>query len=74
MKKIVYCVISLMLLASAAYAEENLMTVLDTDQDGVISKEEAKPMPELAAQFEKLDVNKDGNIDAEELKAFKQSE
>ncbi|MEG0182310.1 MAG: EF-hand domain-containing protein [Stenotrophomonas sp.] len=40
---------------------------LDTNGDGVIDRAEAAKAPRLAAQFDTLDKNKDGNLSRDEL-------
>src|SRR5260221_103798 len=42
----------------------------DTNADGMISREEAKALPRIAAHFDEIDANKDGQITMEELPAF----
>lgn len=42
---------------------------LDKDGDGAISREEANSKKRLAANFDALDVNKDGKVSKEELQA-----
>ena len=42
----------------------------DTNGDGMISREEAKAMPRLAAHFDEIDANKDGLISADEMRAY----
>jgi hypothetical protein len=37
------------------------------DKDNLVNMEEAKILPELLAQFETLDKNKDKMIDADEI-------
>jgi len=39
----------------------------DTDHDGVLSKEEAKKLPRIFEQFDKIDANKDSKLTPEEL-------
>ncbi len=48
-------------------AQQDKMTVLDTDLDGRISIEEAAADAELAAIFTELDTNKDGFLTPSEL-------
>src|ERR1700688_2282050 len=51
-----------------AAGEENakrLLLLMDKDQNGKVSKEEF--MNFMAAEFERLDVNKDGQLDVKEL-------
>ncbi len=43
---------------------------LDADKDGVISAEEAQAKPELAKDFQALDKNQDGRLDAAEFARF----
>ncbi len=43
---------------------------LDADKDGVISAEEAQAKPELAKDFQALDKNQDGRLDAAEFAQF----
>jgi len=45
------------------------MAKLDTNNDGRISREEAKADPKLAARFDKMDVNKDGYVDKADFQA-----
>src|SRR5262245_17322952 len=40
---------------------------LDTNRDGLISREEAKASSELSSRFKELDKNGDGQLSAEEL-------
>ncbi|MBX3714013.1 MAG: hypothetical protein KF800_18780 [Lysobacter sp.] len=42
------------------------MAVLDTNKDGFIDRAEAAKAPKLLEHFDRLDVNKDGRISAEE--------
>jgi Ca2+-binding EF-hand superfamily protein len=51
--------------------EQPSFSQLDADQDGYISKEEAKAFDELAFHFKQLDQNKDGKLDSSEFGAFK---
>ena len=42
----------------------------DTNGDGMISKAEAAAMPRLAKNFDVIDANKDGQVTADEMRAF----
>ncbi|MCF6345409.1 MAG: hypothetical protein L3J00_02945 [Thiomicrorhabdus sp.] len=61
--------------SSVAIAAENgsasdagaLMTTLDANQDGVVSKDEAAVSKEVSAQWDLLDLDKDGFLTAKEL-------
>jgi hypothetical protein len=44
---------------------KRLLVLMDKDQNGKVSKEEF--MNFMAAEFERLDVNKDGQLDVQEL-------
>jgi len=45
----------------------------DTNGDGMISREEAKALPRLLKDFDAIDANHDGQISADELRAFHQA-
>jgi Ca2+-binding EF-hand superfamily protein len=49
---------------------ENLLKTMDADKDGKISRAEAKG--KLAESFDKVDTNKDGYLDRQELRAMAQ--
>ena len=54
----------------AAHMQERLKAA-DKNGDGKISREEAAAsLPKLAKRFDKIDVNKDGFITKEEMKAW----
>ncbi|MCF6345410.1 MAG: hypothetical protein L3J00_02950 [Thiomicrorhabdus sp.] len=61
--------------SSVAIAAENgsasdagaLMTTLDANQDGVVSKDEAAVSEQITANWDSLDADKDGSLSAEEL-------
>ena len=42
---------------------------LDTDKDGFISRQEAAAQPEVAANFEEADRNRDGRLSLEEFES-----
>jgi len=41
----------------------------DADHDNSISREEAKKLPRLSKHFDKIDANKDGKLERQELEA-----
>lgn len=45
----------------------------DTNGDGMISREEAAALPRIAKHFDEIDANHDGQITADELRAFHQN-
>lgn len=42
---------------------------LDADRDGFVSRREAAAQPEVAANFDRADRNRDGRLDLEEFKS-----
>lgn len=46
---------------------------VDANADGVVTREEAQSHPRLASQFDAADTNKDGQLDAAERQALRQS-
>lgn len=48
-------------------AAEQRLGQADTDGDGAISREEAKSLPMLNRNFDRLDTNKDGKITRDEM-------
>ena len=42
----------------------------DTDGNGLISRDEAKALPRIAKRFDEIDANHDGQLSADELRAF----
>lgn len=49
------------------------MPMADKNSDGKVSKAEAADNQKLAQQFDKLDANKDGNLDKKEFAKFEAS-
>ena len=49
------------------------LKAMDTNNDGMISREEAKGHPRLEKFFDAIDVNKDGQLSRDELKAFREA-
>jgi hypothetical protein len=50
--------------------QQELMLILDTNRDGVISEAEAKQLPELAARFQQLDQARNGVLEVAEFARF----
>jgi hypothetical protein len=46
-------------------------TPMDADNDGFVTRDEAKDYPMLTAQFDTADANKDGKLDTAELEAHR---
>ena len=67
MKKIMITVVASLITLSVNAELKVDVKSLDTDQDGLISLEEAQKVPELAEKFASLDVNKDGYLSKEEF-------
>ena len=42
----------------------------DTDNDGTLTKEEARAMPRLFKNFDAIDTNKDGTLSLDEVRAY----
>ena len=42
--------------------QNKMMSRMDTNGDGFISKDEAAKFPRLAANFDQIDTNKDGKL------------
>src|SRR5205814_10504856 len=42
----------------------------DTNGDGMLNRDEAKALPMISKHFDEIDANHDGQITAEELRAF----
>jgi hypothetical protein len=52
-------------LAAGEYSTKQLLLLMDKDKSGKVSRQEF--MDYMAAEFTRLDVNKDGELDAKEL-------
>jgi Ca2+-binding EF-hand superfamily protein len=68
-KNVAACAALLFCLTAVPALADSLMG-LDRDQDGYVSLEEAKEMPDLANAFMELDANTDGKLDAQEIAVF----
>jgi Ca2+-binding EF-hand superfamily protein len=66
MKKLI-ALVALVFASMALIAEEDLIAKLDSDNDGLISIEEAAEDASLSAMFAELDTNKDGYLSPSEL-------
>lgn len=45
----------------------------DTNNDGMIGRDEAKALPRIAEQFDAIDANRDGFLTTDEMRAFHQA-
>lgn len=72
--KIMTVLFACMAAAAVVAAESSGEPVLDTDNDGLLSQEEAKAVPGLNDQWQTLDVNGDGKLDAAEFARFEPAE
>ena len=75
--------VSLLLVSSFALADstdktgekkhplEEQFKKADKDNDGTLTKEEAKAMPYVAKHFKEIDTDKDGTVSMDEIRAFK---
>jgi Ca2+-binding EF-hand superfamily protein len=45
---------------------------IDANNDGIVTREEAKAFPRLTADFDAADANKDGQLDTAELNAHRE--
>ena len=49
------------------------LKALDTNNDQMISRDEAKGKPHLTKNFDAIDANKDGQLSREEMKAYRKA-
>jgi hypothetical protein len=42
----------------------------DKDHDGTLDRDEAKALPRVSQNFDKIDANKDGKVSADEIKSY----
>jgi hypothetical protein len=59
--------------ASGAHQHGKGMKALDTNNDKMISREEAKGKPHLTKNFDAMDTNKDGQLSRDEIKAYRKA-
>ena len=59
--------------ASGARAPGKGLKALDTNNDKMISRDEAKGRPKLTKNFDAIDTNKDGQLTRDELKAYRKA-
>ena len=49
------------------------LKALDTNNDKMISRDEAKGKPHLTKKFDAIDTNKDGQLSRDEMKTYRQA-
>lgn len=59
--------------AAPQAGHNKMMSRMDANGDGAISKDEAAKFPRLAASFDQIDTNKDGKLSQDELVAWRKS-
>jgi hypothetical protein len=59
--------------ASGARAHGKGMKELDTNNDRMISRDEAKGKPYLTKNFDAIDANKDGQLSRDEMKVYRKA-
>lgn len=52
------------------YRMEEQFKKADKDNDGTLTKEEAKAMPHVAKHFKEIDTDKDGTVSMDEIRAY----
>jgi Ca2+-binding EF-hand superfamily protein len=55
------------------YRMEEQFKKADKDNDGTLTKDEAKAMPHVAKHFKEIDTDKDGTVSMDEIRAFMKS-
>jgi Ca2+-binding EF-hand superfamily protein len=72
MKKHLLTVLTLTMASGIAWAGSDKISFqeLDTNGDGVISRDEAKKAPAVKAKFDQVDANRDGQLDMAEFAAL----
>jgi len=73
MKKLLLTAAVLLIPAMSVQAADESATLfnqLDTDQSGLLSKEEVKVHPELTSLFSQLDIDKDDQLNLSEFDAL----
>ena len=58
---------------SGVRAPGKALKALDTNNDKLISRDEAKGKPHLIKNFDAIDTNKDGQLSRDEMKAYRQA-
>lgn len=59
--------------ASGARTPGKSLKALDTNNDKMISRDEAKGRPHLTKNFDAIDTNKDGQLTRDEMKAYRKA-
>ena len=55
------------------YRMEEQFKKADKDNDGTLTKDEAKAMPHVAKHFKEIDTDKDGTVSMDEIRTFMKS-
>ena len=55
------------------YRMEEHFKKADKDNDGTLTRDEAKAMPHVAKHFKEIDTDKDGTVSMDEIRAFMKS-
>ncbi|MGB5276651.1 MAG: EF-hand domain-containing protein [Gammaproteobacteria bacterium] len=66
-RKLALTALALLVSSVAVAGDKILYRDLDTDQNGLISAQEAAASPELTSQWTRLDANADGMVDQAEF-------